>query len=80
MIIKELVYSRQYDDKFSVYVEITTTDGLSNKIKITNDKQNQIKINSNIIMYNKTAISLHDIVKIKILTNSIEDNIFKNIF
>jgi len=80
MIIKELVYSRQYEDKFSVYVEITTTDGLSNKMKITNDKQNQIKINSNIIMYNKTAISLHDIVKIKILTNSIEDNTFKNIF
>jgi len=44
MIIKELVYSRQYEDKFSVYVEITTTDGLSNKMKITNDKQNQIKI------------------------------------
>ena len=80
MIIKELVYSRPYEEKFSVYVEIITTDGLSNKIKIANDKQNQIKINSNIIMYNKTAISLHDIVKIKILTNSIEDNTFKNIF
>ena len=79
MIIKELVYSRPYEEKFSVYVEIITTDGLSNKIKITNDKQNQIKINSNIIIYNKTAISLNDIVKVKILTNSIEDNTFKNI-
>jgi len=80
MIIKELVYSIPYEDDFYVYVEITTADGLSNKIKITNDKKNKIKINSNIIMYNKTAISLHDIVKIKILTNSIKDNTFKNMF
>lgn len=68
--IKELVDASSNKEKFSVDLEITTTDGYTNKIQINKDDESNLVIKKNIIMNDNVAISMDSITKIKILNNS----------
>ena len=77
-MIKEAI-SRMNNNKSNyIELEITTTDEVF-IIKISDDEGYITELNNNIIIYNKTVISLDNIVKIKILTNNINDENLKNI-
>lgn len=54
---------------FSVYIEISTTDGAVTTLELFSDHKNEIDISHNIIMYKNIAISLNDIAKINIIAD-----------
>ncbi|MCR8744519.1 hypothetical protein [Romboutsia lituseburensis] len=51
---------------FSIYIEISTTDGSETTLELLSNEKNEIDISNNIIIYKNVAISLNDIVKINI--------------
>lgn len=67
------------NNEFCIKVDITTTEGLCKTIKISNDRSEEVEINKNIIIYNDTAISLRDIIKMKISLNDISDKNIKHV-
>ena len=75
--IKELVDSSSNKEKFSVDLEITTTDGYTNKIQINKENESNLSIKKNIIMNDNVAISMENITKVKILNNNDNPNFKK---
>ena len=65
--IKELVDASSNKEKVSVDLEITTTDGYTNKIQINKENEKNLAIKKNLIMNDNVAISMDNITKIKIL-------------
>ena len=62
-----------------INMEIITVDGVRKEIKITNNNVDLIRMNRNIIIIDKEALRLEDIVKLKILDTNLDDRI-KDIF
>ena len=75
--IKELVDISSNKEKISVDLEITTTDGYTNKIQITTANTSNLAIKKNIIMNDNVAISMDNITKVKILNNNDNPNFKK---
>ncbi len=69
-IIKGLVGTSSNKEKVSVALEITTTDGCTNKIQINKENERNLAIKKNLIMNDNMAISMDNITKIKILNNN----------
>ena len=59
--IKELVDISSNKEKISVDLEITTTDGYTNKIQINKENNSNLAIKKNIIMNDNVAISMDNI-------------------
>lgn len=65
---------------FSVYIEISTTDGSVTTLELLSNEKNEIDISNNILMYKNIAISLNDIVKINIIADEpIKDKIMSEL-
>lgn len=77
-MLKGVVHNISNTD-FYLSVDITTTEGLCKTVKISNDSNEEIEINKNIIIYNNTAISLRDIIKMKVSLDNLEDKNLKNL-
>ena len=75
--IKELVDISSNKEKISVDLEITTTDGYTNKIQINKENNSNLAIKKNIIMNDNVAISMDNITKVKILNNNDNPNFKK---
>ena len=75
--IKELVDISSNKEKISVDLEITTTDGYTNKIQINKENDSNLSIKKNIIMNDNVAISMDNITKVKILNNNDNPNFKK---
>ncbi|WP_312258327.1 hypothetical protein [Romboutsia ilealis] len=75
--IKELVDASSNKEKVSVDLEITTTDGYTNKIQINKENEKNLAIKKNLIMNDNVAISMDNITKIKILNNNDNPNFKK---
>ena len=75
--IKELVDTSSNKEKISVDLEITTTDGYTNRIQINKDDESNLSIKKNIIMNDKVAILMESITKVKILNNNNNPNFKK---
>lgn len=75
--IKELVDASSNKEKISVDLEITTTDGYTNKIQINKEDESNLAIKKNIIMNDNVAISMENITKVKILNNNDNPNFKK---
>ena len=75
--IKELVDISSNKEKISVDLEITTTDGDTNKIQINKENDSNLSIKKNIIMNDNVAISMDNITKVKILNNNDNPNFKK---
>lgn len=75
--IKELVDISSNKEKISVDLEITTTDGYTNKIQINKENNSNLAIKKNIIMNDNVAISMDNITKVKILNNNENPNFKK---
>ena len=75
--IKELVDISSNKEKISVDLEITTTDGYTNKIQINKENNSNLSIKKNIIMNDNVAISMDNITKVKILNNNDNPNFKK---
>lgn len=69
--IETLSYYLGEKNYICIPVEITTEDGLINKINISNSKQDKVSINDDVIVYNNIAINLDSIVKLKVFTQDI---------
>ncbi|KKY02211.1 hypothetical protein VN21_04350 [Paraclostridium benzoelyticum] len=69
--IETLSYYLGEKNYICIPVEITTEDGLINKINISNSKQDEVSINDDVIVYNNIAINLDSIVKLKVFTQDI---------
>lgn len=78
-VVEELVYDVSNKNDVFVPISITTEDGLSNTVVISNSNENDFSINKNIIRYKNKAINLNKIVKIKILTENINLKRFKDL-
>lgn len=74
-LIKDLVDILSADNEFFIDVEITTTNSIKNIIKINSNTTYQIKISKNLIMIDKLALCLDDIVKLKILNTNISNQV-----
>ena len=74
-LIKDLVDILSADNEFFIDVEITTTNSIKNIIKINSNTTYQIKISRNLIMIDKLALCLDDIVKLKILNTNISNQV-----
>ena len=75
--IKELVDISSNKEKISVDLEITTTDGYTNKIQINKENDSNLSIKKNIIMNDNVAISMDNITKVKKLNNNNKPNFKK---
>ena len=75
--IKELVDISSNKEKISVDLEITTTDGYTNKIQINKENDSNLSIKKNIIMNDNVAISMDNITKVMILNNNDNPNFKK---
>lgn len=69
--IETLSYYLGEKNYICIPVEITTEDGLINKINISNSKEDKVSINDDVIVYNNVAINLDSIVKLKVFTQDI---------
>ena len=78
--IKELVDISSNKEKISVDLEITTTDGYTNKIQINKENDSNLSIKKNIIMNDNVAISMDNITKVKILNNNDNPNFKKLLY
>ena len=75
--MKELGDISSNKEKISVDLEITTTDGYTNKIQINKENNSNLAIKKNIIMNDNVAISMDNITKVKILNNNDNPNFKK---
>lgn len=73
MVIKELSYNMPNE---SIYIQVTTTSDIID-LEITSENDTINELNTNIFIHNKIAIDINEIVKIKILTNSIQNEQMK---
>ncbi|MGL4913469.1 MAG: hypothetical protein ACRC3Y_13680 [Romboutsia sp.] len=74
--INDIVNNLLDENQFYVHIEITTLDSVVRDIVLSNYDSKNIGITKNMIVYDNTAISLNDIVKVKILSdNSIKDEL-----
>ena len=78
-VVEEIVYDSSNKNDIYVPISITTEDGFVNTVVISNSKEDNFSINKNIILYKNKAINLNKIVKIKILTDNINLNKFKDL-
>lgn len=78
LMLNRFVHNSSNQNLF-INVDITTTEGTCKSLKLSNNENNIIEVNKNIIVYNNTAISLKDVVKIKFSIKNIDDNNLKNI-
>lgn len=78
-LINDIVNMLSNKRNNEINMEIITVDGVRKEIKITNNNVDLIKINRNIIIIDKEALRLEDIVKLKILDTNLDDRA-KNIF
>lgn len=78
-LINDIVNMLSNKRNNEINMEIITVDGVRKEIKITNNNVDLIKINRNIIIIDKEALRLEDIVKLKILDTNLDDKA-KNIF
>ncbi|MBZ6007344.1 MULTISPECIES: hypothetical protein [Paraclostridium] len=77
--IETLSYCLGEKNYICIPVEITTEDGLINKINISNSKEDKVSINDDVIVYNNVAINLDSIVKLKVFTQGIILKEFKHL-
>lgn len=78
-LINDIVNTLSNKRNNTINMEIITIDGVRKEIKITSNNVDLIKINRNIIIIDKEALRLEDIVKLKILDTNLDDRA-KNIF
>lgn len=64
--IKDSLNRYSYKKEFYLNLHIITTDGTTHRININNSNKDRFKINKNILIYENSAISLSNIVKITI--------------
>ena len=64
--IKDSLNRYSYKKEFYLNLHIITTDGATHRININNSNKDRFKINKNILIYENSAISLSNIVKITI--------------
>lgn len=76
-VLNRFIYNTQNQDLL-INLDITTTEGICRRVKLSNNKDNIISVNKNIIVYNNTAIALKDIIKLKISIENIDNENLKN--
>lgn len=76
-VLNRFIYNTQNQDLL-INLDITTTEGICRRVKLSNNKDNIIRVNKNIIVYNNTAIALKDIIKLKISIENIDNENLKN--
>lgn len=76
-MLNRFIHSTSSQDLF-INIDITTIEGICRRLKLSNNKDNIIEVNKNIIVYNDTAISLNDVIKLKISIENIDDYNIKN--
>lgn len=74
-VIKDLANVISEDKDTIIDLEIITTNGIKNIIRIDNNNIYEIKKNRNTIIIDKLALSLEDILKLKILYTNIDDEV-----
>jgi len=77
-MLKGFVYNVEYKN-FFVNIHITTSDGVCRNLKLSNNQNSIFEVNKNILVYKDSALSLKDIIKIKISLQDVQDKNLKEL-
>ena len=74
--ISDIINNLSDQNQFHIYIKITTVDSVVTEIALSSNDCKNVVITKNMMVYGNAAISLNDIVKVKILSdNSIKDEL-----